>query len=65
MNHPTLDECCETEDYLNDDGGADDSCHDCARQGRVPTFDGDGNETGEEPCPRCDGTGIIKKGGAA
>jgi FtsZ-binding cell division protein ZapB len=22
-DHPTLDECCETEDYLNDDGGAD------------------------------------------
>jgi hypothetical protein len=33
-------------------------CGECDR-GRVPTWDGDGNETGDEPCKRCDGTGFV------
>jgi len=35
------------------------TCGECDR-GRVPTWDGDGNETGDEPCQRCDGTGVVE-----
>lgn len=34
------------------------SCGECDK-GRVPTWDGEGNETGDEPCKRCDGTGFV------
>ncbi len=34
------------------------SCGECDR-GRVPTWGGEGNQTGDEPCKRCDGTGTV------
>ena len=42
----------------SDAGVESESCGECM-YGRVPTWDGEGNETGDEPCQRCDGTGRV------
>lgn len=59
LTHTQCGSCGEKncQEVSDDSDGECMNCPKCAGYCHVPTFDGDGNETGTEPCDECDGTG--------